>query len=1197
MIIYVGFNMDSSFHTQLTTISRLEENLTVKGNKLVCNKISVKEKCPVLSKLGAIHAFLEEHKQELNNSDSCQLQTLNRKLCAEATNDGEKEKIQKVFQQFIGIAEQGGTKKAPLESAPFMHEIVIPVTGPAVTEEEKLKNLLLVQEKFPRYQLGNGFIVYDTNGGVLPSDTGIDKLRAELKQLKQTATLSETKKAAAAVFSLIKLRTVVPISILIEKKVGRENGAGLITCKETIKNGLPLVLTKAYLHCFDKEDKTYAKQLDELAKDCDIYVPPNNSFFIILPKGKDPQAHGFNVDASMKWDNDRSLSEVQLDNNPPSISNSLSALLTEDSDEQGFYRMVSITGHGGYPNYPHNINEDGQGMILNLPVKELQEEFLPALADKNIAAAQFNSCYTGGFNSNLIETRDRQVPFPILIKGAQENVVYTNDQFVPILQSLEQSLFKKPSSNYANYILPPKQLTEREIAKWDMQNSHAQAQDQIITFIPATNKSETKTFYTPSFDDSVYIVDKEIRNLKNEPLANFLLQRSTKANETELYKSLEQINQVDDQVVTVSVPSSSYCFFENPIINAHLKFEQGYPIGLIARGSTSHHVINEITAPNIDIVKIADKTFNAHWNFFAKESSPEPATKVFAIGKITCRFQAEATILEQVVISKGPEGCFLSFRKREQFYKIPFKREEKKNEEGAPQWISDQPIEQTAEQAAATAYQAVVGSPPHKKTLKQLSKGRQTESDFYKALESSFWNKKLSSSDKLLHQVVALCTEEKDSAVLSDKLVQLIKKEDPNTRAIILQSLMEFIQLESSLTEKVKAALTPFAEEFLLHQAMNLENIEEFKKVLESNPALLNIIDLEGERPLDLALLKDCNKSTILLNHGAKCGPRAAPFRIGMFIYMRLNSKEQILEPLSKEAKLYIVDSLLAPYNSDPALQDFMREGAIDSINSFLQGKTKVPRSNGNLSAELVISALDKGEFEIAERLLSSPLLDPKQLLPNGSTLLEYLVESDHFELAVQLVSRKDYLGEGLTNNDTAILENLLVPRFKGKHKQLLATAFKLNPNLQWQAEWPLPPSNILLQVTSWIESKQIDMDALLLILNTFQNSVPKDKSILLLREAIYKLPLSFVKMTINSGNIDSFDHQRGMSLIDYAKDADRPDILKYLENLKAEKEMKKGFLNDFSVDLKELKDLKGYNQLAAEQLADIKSQLNKFLK
>ncbi|MDF2577155.1 MAG: hypothetical protein K0S74_639 [Chlamydiales bacterium] len=869
--------MQASFHNFLNTINKFAGELSLKGNKLTCFKDSSEKAEENLEKVRAVVTFIQDNERFLNETDCKSLKQLKETLSCKVETPAHKEQIQAVFDKFIKMAEN--TKKdgpAPTNLTFKPYELSILVAKAASTQEEVLANLSLVAKYFPRYQLGNNFAVYDTNSGVLPSDTDINMVRYELKffleKLKQSNL--EVLEIAQVVYSAIKPYTVVPLAIRIAEEEGKENQAGLLHCKDAVTYKYPLLLSKTFLHCYDADQQKFGIELAETFQDCDIYNPPYNTFIVVFPKGSDPHKLGLNLDPTMKWD--RALTEIKKVA-AGKVAESLVDLSLQDTEDHGFYRLFAISGHG----LPGNI--------ANLPQEEIEKKIFPALETVHTKGTHWSSCFAGGANSLAFKNKAGQVPFPVFIQGAQEEVTFVSNQAFVLLEELNRTLFERPLSDYSDYIPQIKALNRKEIAKWDLEADDSDERDKILTFIPAVKQEDLKRYYTSIHASNISSIDQEIKTARNDEILTPILTAKQKGlkehsaliltsnistTEQGIETAKNDLGAVgDDTELCINITQANdYYFLEDPIVEYKLIFQQTSPFAFISRGSASHHVIRGMEAPNLSIEKLCEATLNSH-----NDKRGGYPSKTFVIGLLTCQIEGDLDTVVNVVLRKSGQECFVCYKKGDQYYETTYLEKKKFLDEFPKkkfkEWVLERKKVISKALAISKTYYALLDSTPSKGMLDQLSKGKQTEEDFYTAIKDLFWEGQVPIEATLIHYLATHGLGNGQSSFDPKEIEDLINKMDVKEKATAFSTLSEFIKLLDRSKYNVDRIIANFNSYLYtpLMQAITNNRVEEIGQILELSPQTLNQSTVFKTTSLGIAInTEQIELAEYLLKQGAQ---------------------------------------------------------------------------------------------------------------------------------------------------------------------------------------------------------------------------------------------------------------------------------------------------------------------------------------
>jgi hypothetical protein len=471
-------------------------------------------------------------------------------------------------------------KELYLEDRPICYQL-----APAPKNYSTLcSNLKLLFSKYPQYQLANDLAVYDNALGTVPKGTDTDCIRAKLKELKRDLEnpnlLFDSKRllVRSLEFLISEYKPIqsVKMGLIISNSVS-ENGALLDEIKLFIEENIPIVMTVQLRGI-------HANVLDSLLKDHESYFC--GDWLLILPKNCDPSTLGFKTTGICS---------------SYTLISQLENLLLSDTTDQGYKRILSLTGHGFKDSSIAGLNLDEFLELMDL------------LDRRNVAFLSISSCFVGGTNSLLIGSEEHS--YPIMLRSAVEKGSY-GQRSLEIYSLLEKQLYFKPFPLARNLSIRP--VSKRTFARLLKLDKTKQSLACLETLFLPTAVSEIS---------KIPIISRW--NSKILDLREAEKQVKTKLN---------------SQVFRDYHKPRKYYLFADPVSELEIHgCSSG--VGFAARGGDSRHIIRKVVLPNATLSAIAETTFK----------SGIQANKCFLIAHLECLNNETIETFRRVVFIQTPD--------------------------------------------------------------------------------------------------------------------------------------------------------------------------------------------------------------------------------------------------------------------------------------------------------------------------------------------------------------------------------------------------------------------------------------------------------------------------------------------------------------------------------------------------------------
>jgi ankyrin repeat protein len=839
----IGFNMvntnfSSNSHFQFTQeLNKLSDSryaILASDDALILEKKTSSDVSKV--PLKKIEQYLGTHQSQLESSDVKILRKLEQRILKDL---GEETKRLKVSEMFDSLITNINTKPhSPSEqkinqSVP----IVLRISPPPKNIQEFKQNLKLFLSQVPRYQLGHSLEIYDTNSFQLPAHwdplvvvqslhKSIEELTAKIGDADAQPSAIEQAELRELYQEAVKLltpKTLVSLGVIYETTpFGIDNSALYLDAEEFIKAQKPLVANR---HLFNLHKELFIS----LKKVCsfDLYLQKEGGLCVVLPKGVNPEAHGFKIGGLQKWEHDHlNLPETALD-----FAENSRALFKEDTSDRQFLRLIIFAGHGMYPQKTYNKEHAGEGVLAGFRPSELQK-VMQVCKENHMVFCGISSCYSGGANAVNIHLPDQTISCPIIVLSSLEtsshSYIYQNE-FIPLLDRVQKQLFPAREKK----ALFPKHLTKKNLKAIA---EHYQANLRIFNlpsiFLPK-NRANIPTTVSALIKDSSLILDVSYA--------------AKKTSEKRL---------IDEDL------NRKALFFSDPIVPLSLTCPGSMPLALLSRGSNAIHVMPELNLPEKDIEAIGAATFNLSDYQTSELNLDSPAKKTFFIKTMQCRLGGKKTTLQHVMFKKTADSCQMLFQVEGEtgFRRLDFVKTKER-------WDPPLSFETISLQKGhVQIYQAIHQTHPSDQALEMTTGGKLTRQELLEGFNEIFWGSPLP-LDIQLESALQFNPSifEKDGAtgkvnqstklekVLEDLKEQLTQSKGTPKEEELLSLLRDVSDHASDIGKSEEAdqikqlTFTP-----LMHAVVS-GSLEKVKEVLDRDPSMIDAPQLNGSTPLLLA--------------------------------------------------------------------------------------------------------------------------------------------------------------------------------------------------------------------------------------------------------------------------------------------------------------------------------------------------------
>jgi hypothetical protein len=705
----------SKFNYFLHKLADTSFNVSIKNEKLILTKAFSQVNSLEERIRGIVH-YISSYHGHLNRSDLELIKKIQSKFSIETQSLDQE--IQKAVRSYLDQLDSFLTLKPPTKqkrkSLAPVQSISLQMAAAPQSRPEFEANLQLVLEYFPRYRLHNDLSVFDTTYKSMPQDWNFDHmydaLQARFKKYLNTdpdnAQASHLLLLKERILHLMKVPVPIQLGIIIETSLpDTKNEALLLEFINLAKRKIPCLLNRQFFQAQAKNLKLFPEiKLDNF----DIYLQKTGDLCVIIPKGQLLKDLGFNSDNLEISKGEHLISSGHTLN----VVQDIKSLLINETGKERFFRLIAFKGHGAYPGFPNRLDTTRQGVIAGLSVKEFQESLL-SLKEKNMAFMHLLSCYSGGTHSVDIHLPDQTIPCPICVQSSFEIPTYPSDS-TPILKKAQKILFPLTSqvSSFDVFPRPLKKIDRQKLAHKINSSSSVSFSGVSTLFLPSNKRDIPKVAYT--------LVNEEILDVS----------RAYKENEA-LGKTERRPKYLRDK----NISRKAY-LFSDPIVPFTLKVSGILPMILLSRGGNARHVIKEVVDPYQNIEDIAKETFNAFQSVMNIKNK-EPASKVFFIAHLKCKYEGKEANLSRVMIKNTMKEREVLFQLEgeEGFRRLIFKYRKSANgyflEKEDPKVLS-------LHEAVSAIYLAAAASAPSSKALLQTTAGRQSQEDFIEALDHFF---------------------------------------------------------------------------------------------------------------------------------------------------------------------------------------------------------------------------------------------------------------------------------------------------------------------------------------------------------------------------------------------------------------------------------------------------------------------------
>ena len=840
------FNLNK-FNYFLHEISDPSSNISILNRQLMISKLPGSTEGSLKHRIMKVNKYIAFHADYLNPVNRKWIKKIYNKFSTEAKQKNKE--IQKAIQPHLtkleGFINPTETNVKKTLSAP---SICLQVADAPKNKKEFENNLKLVLDHFPRYQFHNDLSIFDTAYKSMPKDWNFDEMHAALqakfkkyKNIEKDSDLCILKKKT---LHLLKKPVPIKMGIIIETKDKDEaNPALLHEFMHLAKQKIPCLVNREF---FQTQSKNFKNYPDLKLKEYDIYLQRGGNLTAVVPQGQSLEKWGFDPDSFKLSENEEYMKPSK---HPLDFAHDIKSLLINETTKKRFFRLISFAGHGAYPGtWDASISE---GFIGGVTETEFQKILL-SLKKKNLAFLHLSSCMSGGTNSTSIHLPDGTIPCPIYIQSSfdilthgemNENTPYEY-KFALILKKAEKMLF--PHSFFS---VTPAPLTKTDRNKLS----------SIINILnPAHKFTNLGTLLLPSNRNDIPKVTYTLAQ-KNE-----ILDVSVAGKENRASCKVEEGFVLDDQ----NQELKAY-LFSDPIVPFTLNVSGLLPMILLSRGGKSHHVIKQVIAPHQDIEDIAKETFNAFHSLHIEHDN-EPASKVFYIAHLKCQFEGRDAELSRVTIInyKGIREVLFQLKGEEGFHRLVFNS--KGLAKGFP-WKKERSEIISLNDALTTLYLTAYSSAPSRKTLDQVTAGRQSKVDFIEALDHYFFPEPMPPIARLYSALLKDEETHPDLAIHLKQALSQLKKEFANRPVEkwnevlrLAYDMAGILHLDDCQYYIVRESKTP------LLLALEEGNKELMQIILKDNPQALEAVDCNGNTALSLALrMKKFEIAKWLIEQGA----------------------------------------------------------------------------------------------------------------------------------------------------------------------------------------------------------------------------------------------------------------------------------------------------------------------------------------
>lgn len=690
------------------------------------------------------------------------------------------------------------------------------VCPPPVTAEEHRENFQLFLNKFPQYQLGNDLELLDVSFGSLPKDWKLATVQAKTKEALSLHGLSSMQSGL-----LKNLTPPIPIRmglVIEDGMVELANKAMINSAAEHIHSQVPVVTNGRMLKCYP----------DHIARDLyDCYQMKEGSLCVLMPKGQDPQAFGFNKDLLELWEGDvKDLPDHRLN-----VADDVERLLLKKSDEGVFHRLVDFCGHGL-----------ARTNVCGLPITEFQKT-LGVLKESGLCFMSLLSCYAGGTNSASLQTEQGKIPCPIIIDGSFETVSWQGRGLdAPmLLKNAQRKLF----SDHSKGVQPkPRSLSPNQMQQLASNLRPEVKKENLPSYIMPRSEILPRTIQTAATHRGIQTTADlaktvQLRNLEHA------LEKETDDNIVYLYHSTEHLA------------------FTEPLVP--LTVHSIYSIGLTGVRGNAHFYLNRLEIPECELRELSEDTFNAF-----DETSKEQGQRCFAIGSMQCLIDNQLSEVENCFLVIRPEGAPYG---RQMFYRLPGEENYRcityQYDEKSKSWLEESEGVVSESMAAAEIYSHLWLSRPSERYYEHATAGRYGDKEFMQAFEAAFFGNPLSEATALASEFYQLAvTEPSDPSYhqlisnISRQYMDWVLDTDDNIeiqkRAKSLGHLSNAILGSISEREEIQPLI---AELQALQQKETYPfiraregNVEALKKSVEDTLNALSITDKQGMTLVGVAI-------------------------------------------------------------------------------------------------------------------------------------------------------------------------------------------------------------------------------------------------------------------------------------------------------------------------------------------------------
>ena len=684
----MGISSYSKFHHILSLLASNHINVEKSGNTLFCrNERESEQTQPGRAEADAIISYLVANRQHVRSSDKCKLEALGNRIKALGDADGRMDEI------IDGILHDRPISAEPFENIP----LIVEIQSKAPTNADELSGNLQLIINDPHLTLTEDLAVIEAYNSQLPQgwnrESVFQALSAKLNEFKDSQAISEMLRIVREQYRNIQITS---LGISIVNSVDEDNGPILYSTVALVQQGFPVVATKALL-------LTHSRVIESLiqATGYQVYVQEPGGLALLIPPHTSPQDFGMALE--LKWT--KKIVDMSLSFTDP--IDDFSRIFLDDTETTIYRRLFAVHGHGlSDPAY-----------VCGLTSSKFQQ-FLEVMNMKGAGMGIVTSCYAGGASSQSYRIPEGGLPFPLIVRGAIESTArgtkynsynhlidatYTN---IPAAL-LRSKMFLFPANSSGRTHPKHKQLTLNQLKDIAKHGLTPHVNSAIL---------ELSTFHTLFLPTNISDIPR---------IAHYF---ATGENVLEADAALQQSS---TGIVAISHP---YILFSKPIFKGVLKQELNESTALVSTGGRSQHFIKELEVPYLDLQYLICHSLGALDP--SARGFPEHvlgAKKLFFIGKLTCKYNNQTTVLQNVVFSNRRDSAVLLFKNGDQYSEIKFFFVD--NHFKADEQISII----TPEDYVNALYWELVCSKSQDSHLRQTTAGKVGAADIYREIRKAIW--------------------------------------------------------------------------------------------------------------------------------------------------------------------------------------------------------------------------------------------------------------------------------------------------------------------------------------------------------------------------------------------------------------------------------------------------------------------------